>query len=295
MPVPTTMKVIEKDPGNQLVSVIIPCYNHGKYIEEAINSILDQTYKNVETLIVDDGSTEDYTRRILPELGKKYPVKVIMNSNRGVSAARNTAIAEAAGEYILPLDADDTFEPLFIEKTLPVLLSDEKVLAVSSWARKFGYSKGIIELKGGSLRDFILDCPLMPASIFRKSDWNRIGGYDEAMKKGYEDWEFWQRMLGEGGSITVIPEPLLNYRTHYFSHAVRAGENRYEIMEYMVKKNADFYRKFPVEAVLCSERLVKENREKYRKQLDSVYHSWSYRLGHALLSPLRIFKGGNTS
>ncbi|MHC1706236.1 MAG: glycosyltransferase family A protein [Bacteroidales bacterium] len=278
---------------NEVISVIIPCYNDGAYLEEAIRSVVHQTLVPQEIIVVDDGSTDLATQQALDLIEKKYPVKVIRQPNKGTSAARNAAIALATGEYILPLDADDTFEPQFIERAFEILKSDPQIKGVSSYARKFGIYSGIIELKGGEIRDFIIDSPIMLSSIIRKVDWTRIGGFDENMRIGYEDWEFWIRMLADGGRIHVIPEPLFNYRTKEFSRAVSSGISRYEIMEYMVRKNIEVYRQYPLEAVLCSERLLKETKEKYNRLLHNVYNSASYRLGYALLSPFRIFKRRN--
>ncbi len=90
------------------VSVIIPCYNHGKYIDEAVDSILNQTFKDFEIIIVNDGSTDELTNNKLKQYDKPKTF-VINKENEGLSVARNTAIKRAVGEYILTLDADDSF------------------------------------------------------------------------------------------------------------------------------------------------------------------------------------------
>ncbi|HRY33159.1 MAG TPA: glycosyltransferase [Bacteroidales bacterium] len=276
--------------SNPLISVIIPCYNHGAFLEEAILSVKAQSYQHFEIIVVDDGSSDAATQHIIRDLEKQLGFKLVRQKNKGLPAARNAGIGRADGELILPLDADDTFHPDFMARALEVIMQDENIKAVSSYAGKFGYSEGVIALKGGDIRDFVLDSAVMPASLFRKADWERIGGYDERMVKGYEDWEFWIRMLKDGGRIHVIPEVLFNYRTHFTSLAVTAGQQRYEIMEYMVRKNIDVYQKYPLEAVLCSERLLAETKQKYEKMLHSVYRSRSYRLGYALLHPAAWIK-----
>ncbi len=102
------------------VSVIIPCYNHGKYIDEAVDSILNQTFKDFEIIIVNDGSTDELTNNKLKQYDKPKTF-VINKENEGLSVARNTAIKRAVGEYILTLDADDTFEPSFLYRAVYVL------------------------------------------------------------------------------------------------------------------------------------------------------------------------------
>lgn len=103
----------------QLVSVIVPLYNAEKYIEETMESILNQTYKNIEIVIVDDGS-KDQSSSIVKNLKKKYPeqIKYILQENQGVSVARNTGIENASGEYISFLDSDDLWHPTKIEKQI---------------------------------------------------------------------------------------------------------------------------------------------------------------------------------
>ncbi|MGN5653221.1 glycosyltransferase family 2 protein [Bacillus sp. Brlt_9] len=103
----------------QLVSVIVPLYNAEKYIEETMESILNQTYKNIEIVIVDDGS-KDRSSSIVKNLKKKYPeqIKYILQENQGVSVARNTGIENASGEYISFLDSDDLWHPTKIEKQI---------------------------------------------------------------------------------------------------------------------------------------------------------------------------------
>ncbi|MGG8363830.1 glycosyltransferase family 2 protein, partial [Bacillus cereus] len=110
----------------QLVSVVIPLYNTEKYIEETMQSILDQTYKNIEIVIVDDGS-KDQSPSIVKNLAEKYPgqVKYVHQKNQGVSVARNTGIENASGEYIAFLDSDDLWHPTKIEKQVESMHKNE--------------------------------------------------------------------------------------------------------------------------------------------------------------------------
>ena len=88
------------------VSVIIPCYNQGQYIEEAVKSVLAQTYQNFEIIIVNDGSTDEFTNKLLSDYDKQK-TKVLHTDNQGLASARNNGIKVAKGKYILPLDADE--------------------------------------------------------------------------------------------------------------------------------------------------------------------------------------------
>src|SRR5579862_7046804 len=99
------------------VSVIVPCYNLGEYLDEAVESVLAQTYQDFEILIVDDGSTNDKTRTILSNYARPRTT-VYRTPNRGLAAARNFLVARARGEYLCALDADDKLHPTFLEKTV---------------------------------------------------------------------------------------------------------------------------------------------------------------------------------
>lgn len=102
---------------NTNISIIIPCYNDGKYIREAVSSALSQTYPHIEIIIVDDYSTDPYTQTILSQLAQEgITVIKTQSGKKGLPAARNTGIAQASGVYILPLDADDKIDASYAEK-----------------------------------------------------------------------------------------------------------------------------------------------------------------------------------
>lgn len=120
-----------------LVSVVVPCYNQGVYLREAVESVLASSYENIEIIVVDDGSTEPATIDVLT--GFSMPkTRLIRQENRGPSVARKNAIAEAKGKYILPLDADDKISADLIERSLEVLEQDARVGIVGHQTELFG-------------------------------------------------------------------------------------------------------------------------------------------------------------
>jgi glycosyltransferase involved in cell wall biosynthesis len=142
IPPPATTKVIavEQTPwkkGRPLVSVIIPCYNYGHYVEEAIDSVLQQTFQNFEIIVVNDGSTDPVTIEVLKHL-KKPKTRVIHQANKGLPEARNEGIRHAKGKYICCLDADDTLEPTYLEKAVALLEANPGIAFAYSWVRLFG-------------------------------------------------------------------------------------------------------------------------------------------------------------
>ena len=107
------------------VSVIMPCYNDGKYIREAIESVKNQTYLNIEIVVIDDGSEDNETCQILNGLSED--VRLLKSEHLRPAGARNLGISKATGKYILPLDSDDKIDATYIEKCVNILNDNEKI------------------------------------------------------------------------------------------------------------------------------------------------------------------------
>ena len=166
------------------VSIIVPCYNQAQYLNEALQSVLGQTYTNWECIIVNDGSP-DNTAAIAQEwVAKDDRFRYVYKENGGLCNARNTGISKAVGEYILTLDADDKYDITFIEKALHVMEKNSRIGVVSSWISRFQDDKEIcvIKPKGAILKDFLFANAANGTSFFRKKCWEEVGGYDENMK-----------------------------------------------------------------------------------------------------------------
>ena len=197
---------------NPLVSVVIPCYNYGKYIEEAIDSVLAQTWHDFEIIVVDDGSNEPETLQVLDSL-QKPKTRVLRQENLKLPAARNRGIGAAKGKYICCLDADDTIAPTYLEKCVYRLETDDLDIC-GSWQQNFENETETLVPGNFSLEALLESNRMINAAVFRRSLWRKTGGYDEKMTDGYEDWEFWIRMAAAGAKATVIAEPLFFYRKH---------------------------------------------------------------------------------
>lgn len=228
---------------NPKVSVVITCFNDGQYIEQAVASILSQTLQPDEILIVDDGS-EYQTKKIITKL-KNKKIQIITQKNQGLPTARNNGIAQAKGRYILPLDADDFFEPTFIEKAVKILDSNETIGIVSCGFRWFNEESPELRriyTSNATLEDFLFANKCLSGSMFRKICWSKVGGYDESMKLGYEDWEFWISITSHGWKMEAIPEILYNYRRKEKSMFKKA-KSSYDlsIRKYIFIKHKDLY------------------------------------------------------
>lgn len=198
------------------ISVVIPCYNYARYLPEAVESILAQTYPHHEIIIVNDGSPDD-TQEVAQALIRKHSphrISLINKPNGGVADARNAGIAAAIGSWILPLDADDHFHPTFLEKAVEAISHDPLINLVFTNVQSFGGSTDQwVPL------DFELStqriCNSLPyCSLYRKELWVRIGGYERAIPWGNEDFAFWIAAGKLGLRTFRVPGALFNYRKH---------------------------------------------------------------------------------
>jgi glycosyltransferase involved in cell wall biosynthesis len=214
----------------QKVSIIIPAYNQAHWLPESIQSALNQTVK-CEVIVVNDGSPDNTS-----EVSKMFDVKLIEKENGGLSSARNVGIKESTGEWILTLDADDKIAPDFIEKCL--FYKDEYDI-IGTGQQEFGDSneKHIFKTNP-TFKDFVQNNQINCCSLFRKEIWETIGGYDEEMKLGYEDYDLWLRATKAGYKVITIPEYLFNYRKHGKSMVTNAIKNHDKIKQYILNKLA---------------------------------------------------------
>ena len=207
-----TFKLGDNKTENSLVSVVIPCYNYGKFIEEAIDSVLASTYQNIEIIVVDDGPTDPFTIELLKNLSKSK-TRVIFQENQGLARARNNGISQANGEFILPLDADDKIDPTYIEKALYVLKQRPQLGLAYGYAQVFGSQYFLWETGKYNIEKLTRENIIPSCSLFRKSVWEKVGGYENDRYQ-YDDWTFWLKLASHGYYGQLIPEVLFFHRKH---------------------------------------------------------------------------------
>lgn len=228
-----------------LVSVIVPCYNQGQFLEDAINSLLSQTHTNWECIIVNDGSNDDTDEVAKECCSKDRRIKYFKNVNKGVSNARNFAVKKSLADYILPLDADDKLQANYIEKCLEILLNDDKAKVVYGIVENFGASSGQLILANFDFDYLIFSNMIHCSGLFHKKDWEKVHGYDEKMVEGYEDWEFWVSLLKHGGYAKKIETACLYYRSKPLSRMKGIdSKKRYKLIAYIMHKHPELYSKF---------------------------------------------------
>lgn len=223
------------------VSVIIPCFNLGKYIHEAVDSVLAQTFQDFEIIVVNDGSTDAETNLILDNLNN-LKIKVIKTDNQGLARARNNGIARANGEYILPLDADDKIADSYLEKAIQVLDENENIGIVYCRAEFFDKENFKWDLPEYELSRFLIDNLIFCSAFFRKADWETAGGYKSSMIYGWEDYEFWLSIIELEREVYQIPEHLFFYRQRSDSMAnVMSREHLFYSYKEIAKNHRDLY------------------------------------------------------
>lgn len=206
--------IYPSDDASLLVSVVIPCFNYGRYLEEAIASVRAQTVASREIIVVDDGSTEPATQALLERLSDAPDLRIIRQANQGLPSARNNGIAVARGEYVCCLDADDLIEPTYLECAIAVLSSDRAAGFAYPHVRMFGDVSETWETREFDIQQALVANFTAVSAVFRRDDWHEAGGYSPDMRGGFEDWEFWIRLSSLGRRGRVIKHPLFLHRRH---------------------------------------------------------------------------------
>lgn len=264
-------------------SIIIPCYDAGALLGEAVASALEQTHDDFEIIVVDDGSTDAETLLMLKRAN--WPrTRIIHQANAGPAAARNRAIAEATGEYILPLDADDFIEPTYVAKAAAMLDARPDVGIVYCRAAKFGAEEGPWDLPAFSSDELALGNVIFVSAMFRKPDWAVVGGFDETFRHGMEDYDFWIRLVCAGRKVVRLDETLFHCRIRERSRTALFEEDRSQVVATYAKifrKNRDFFaehaeslfrRQFALvnEVAALHARLAEESRNAARERASLV-------------------------
>ena len=270
-----------------LVSVIVPCFNLGEFLPETCESVRSQTYATWECIVVDDGSVDDTEQVARRYCEKDRRFRYLKKDNGGPSGARNTGMHAASGELFLPWDADDLFDPSYLDKAVRVLQSDSRVGFVSCYVEMFGAGRWIVrDHKSGGSENYVFWNNNVACALLRRKVWEDVGGYDETMREGYEDWDFWLSATEKGWLCHIIEEPLFKYRRRQSSRYNGSETKRAEFVKHIVAKHKEVFCAHVEEAVYQRERaLIKQS-----LALDALQKSTEYRLGKALLHPWRALK-----
>lgn len=221
-------------PENPLVSIIIPAYNSRQWVGQAIDSVLAQSYPNIEIVVVDDGSTDDTAAYLKEHYGAHERVRLLDQPNGGVSRARNFGIGQAGGDLISFLDADDWLLPEKVARQVEFLQKhpEYQIAYCDFWCV---YDQGdelalptggrlIRGVSGNVLPDLLGRTLIAPhAAMLRRECLALAGGFKEDLMYG-EDWEFWLRMAGYGFHFGFLPERDVVYRVRKDSRSTKNYE-----------------------------------------------------------------------
>ena len=210
-----TSIAVSKDCIDPLVTVYIVNYNYSKYLEQSIESVLAQTFKDIQLLIIDDGSTDE-SHKILDYYENIYNIKVIRNSNQGLTASNNDALRLAKGKYITRLDADDFFHEEAIQQLVNQLEKNSSSVAVFPDYAVIDQAGNIMhyESRNNFKKDVALyDSPAHGAcTLIRAETLKEVGGYNESYLC-QDGWDAWLKLL-QHGKVENISLPLFFYRQH---------------------------------------------------------------------------------
>ena len=194
------------------VSIIVPCYKQAEFLDECLESVLAQTYTNWECIVVDDGSPDNTEEIMFFWTKKDERFRYLKKQNGGLAAARNSGIMASNGTFILPLDADDKISENYIEYCVKVLESSESNKLAYGRSFKFGVVNEEWMLEKYSFDKLKHNNPIYCTALYRRSDWDKIGGYDEIGLCGWEDWDFWLSLLKHGGEVIYLHDIIFYYR-----------------------------------------------------------------------------------
>ena len=229
--------------GQPLVSAIVPCFNHGRYLPDCVDSILDQEYPELEVIVIDDASTEESTLAALAELEARERVTVLRQpQNSGPSVARNRGVAQARGRYILPVDSDNLLMPGAIAGLVAQLQSaGEQIGFIYPNCQYFGTredyfqppSYNVYLLMGGNFCD---TCSLIDRTVFDAGV-----RYPEDIVFGHEDWDFALTLAARGVRGEPARQPTLLYRKHGFTRSDAVEYARDSFHEGIPKRHTDLF------------------------------------------------------
>jgi glycosyltransferase involved in cell wall biosynthesis len=228
--------------SHPLISVIVPCYNQAQYLDECLQSVLEQTYQNWECIIINDGSP-DHTEEVANDwLNKDSRFSYYKKENGGVSSARNLGIEKAHGAWILPLDGDDKIAERYLELAAKEFHKNYTLIFCES--EFFGIVSEKWILPKYSFNEILFNNIIFCTAFFKKSDFIATGGYDKNLIYGLEDWDFWISLLDSNKQVCKLDYIGFYYRRKEESRDTIINSDKEKILyseNYIYKKHFEKY------------------------------------------------------
>ncbi len=262
--------------SNPLVSFIIPYFNAGRTIQETVDSIFYQSYKNFDIWIVNDGSTEPLSIEKLKNFEGNEKIQILHQENAGPSTARNLAIQQSKAEFIVPLDADDLIDSNSIAESLNVFKNREIGIVYGN-IQYFGEEKTVKKQADFKMERQLIMNQIAVTALIRKEVFIDIGYYDQFLSKpGLEDWEFWIRVGQSSWKFKKLEMIFFKVRIQNSSRTYQVANNNLNIIkDYVYKKHVN---------------LVMENYENLYYQKKQLIETPDYKIGNFVMAPYRYFK-----
>jgi alpha-1,3-rhamnosyltransferase len=206
-----------------LVSLVIPCYNHARYIRQCIESAIAQDYENIELIIIDDGSGDDSVQiieQLLPACRERFTrFEFRSRPNKGISATSNEALQWLTGKYFAALDSDDILMPEKISRMVPVLEAEPELAGVFCSVETIDEQGTTLGRQSTKPRYFSFDEVILhthtfatPGMLLNMAAVKQVGGYQNAV--GIQDWYMWLKLTEAGYRLKAVPDVLVKYRKH---------------------------------------------------------------------------------
>lgn len=222
------------------VSIVIPVFNQAEFLAKCLDSVAAQTCADWEAIVVDDCSTDAGPAAVVAARGDERVRMVQHQSNRGLAAARNTGFREATADWVLPLDADDLIEPVYLEALLDLSEQQRQADALLGRVRYFDSQVGLWRTEAQDAAAFLQRKRLPGAGVlWRKKMWEAVGGYceDEILRAGQEDTDFWLAAFSAGARTASDPRQLYWYRRHPVSMTGTIPKNYHRIRKFLYRRH----------------------------------------------------------
>lgn len=223
------------------LSIVVPCFDHGEFLLEAVASAERAAPAACELIVVDDGSRQPRTREVLAALGE-LGYRALAQPNAGLAVARNNGIAASRGRYLLPLDADNRLRPGYAAAAVRLLDQAPAIGVVYGDRHEFGQRSRTVNVPEFDLDRLLAANYIDACAVFRREVWSDCGGFDGAMP-AWEDWEFWISAAERGWGFHHVPGVGFDYRVRPHSLVTQCA--RAEVGEplrhYMIDKHRELY------------------------------------------------------